>query len=60
MSGGIKAITINSYLFSDHQMISLKLNDQKKDSGNPELMVQDSGPAKEDSESSSDRKSRLS
>jgi len=60
MSGGIKAITINSYLFSDHQMISLKFNDQKKEAGNPELMVQDSGPAEEDSESSSDRKSRLS
>lgn len=41
MSGGKKAVTINSYLFSDHQMISLKLNDQKKDAGNPELMVQD-------------------
>ena len=60
MSGGIKAITINSYLFSDHQMISLKLNDQKKDSGNPELMVQDSSPAEKDSESNSDRKSQLS
>jgi hypothetical protein len=55
MSGGNKAITINSYLFSDHQMISLKFNDQKKDAGNPELMDQDSGPARVDSESSSDR-----
>lgn len=55
MSGGKKAVTINSYLFSDHKMISLKLNDQKKDAGNPELMVQDSSPAEENSESSSDQ-----
>jgi hypothetical protein len=36
-------------------MISLKLNDQKKDSGNPELMVPDSDPAEKNSESGSDR-----
>jgi hypothetical protein len=30
MSGGKKAITINAYLFSGHQMISLNFNDQKK------------------------------
>jgi len=44
MSGGKKAITINAYLFSGHQMISLNFNDQKKDCGNPEL-AQGSGSA---------------
>jgi hypothetical protein len=44
MSGGKKAITINAYLFSDHQMISLNFKDQKKNTGNPEL-TQGSGSA---------------
>jgi hypothetical protein len=44
MSGGKKAITINAYLFSDHQMISLNFKDQKKNTWNPEL-TQGSGSA---------------
>lgn len=34
-----EAITVNAYLFSDHQMISLNFSDQKAQSMNPELRI---------------------